>query len=168
MTKKASQPQLPAEADFEPRKQATAQLMLHIAQKASQVGSLAGVPLVFAQALRASFSPGAAPPFTAAAALRTLAITAAVGTVTLTTLGGAKVAGLDRDGVEDRVYRIHYNQGVQRCDRFANGGALIGGGIATAVHGARPSAMLGGMAAGTALGVLMFATAASKRDTMRS
>lgn len=197
MPRKASAAASTAQRDeeFDPSKYATTRLMAHIVQKATQVGSLAGVPLVAALALRSRLVTGAAP-LTAPAALNTMALTAAVrvrweggaaescwcdshppcrcgswwapqqvGTVTLTTLGGYKVSGLDQDGVQDRVYRLHFNDSQNRCDRYANGCALIGAGVASAVQGPRPGAVVGGMAAGTAMGVLVhFFSATKKRE----
>ncbi len=78
-----------------------------------------------------------------------------VGTLTLTTLGGKKVAGLELDGVEERVYRLHFNARQNRADRFANTGGVFGAAAAAALEGASPRPVLGGFAAGTAAGVAL-------------
>jgi hypothetical protein len=33
--------------------------------------------------------------------------------------GAVRVSSIDQDGLEDRAYRLHYNQGQNRTDVFA-------------------------------------------------
>ncbi len=37
----------------------------------------------------------------------------------------ARMNSLDADGIQDRVYRLHYNEGQRRTDTFAE----VGGGL---------------------------------------
>jgi hypothetical protein len=34
-------------------------------------------------------------------------------------MGAAKLYQMDSEGLEDRVYRLRYNEGQNRCDKFA-------------------------------------------------
>jgi len=49
--------------------------------------------------------------------LPSLAVAAALGT--------ARVSGLDADGIEDRAYRLYYNEGQNRTDAFARVGGCV-------------------------------------------
>lgn len=46
-------------------------------------------------------------------------------------MGSIKILQMDREGVEDRVYRLHYNSSQKRTDTFSavrRGGGVTGGG----------------------------------------
>lgn len=65
-----------------------------------------------------------------------------------------KYVNMDDEGLYDRVYRLHYNEGQQRTDKFAAAFGLLGALAAAAV--VRPAAavsVLGGAAVGMAAGV---------------
>jgi len=169
----------PAEdSDFDPKPHATATLLFHILQKASQVGALTGIPVLAALALSGKVT---GVPLSAHSALGALATTvtvrtvtfdgckhscalslsahsrccAQVGTATLTAMGANKVRMLELEGIEERVYRLHFNEGQRRADRFANAGGFLGAAGAVALEGRSARATLGGFAAGTATGVLL-------------
>eukprot|EP00879_Flechtneria_rotunda_P001286 GHRR01001435.1.p1 GENE.GHRR01001435.1~~GHRR01001435.1.p1 ORF type:complete len:172 (+),score=46.13 GHRR01001435.1:174-689(+) len=83
-----------------------------------------------------------------------------LGALGLTVLVGAlKTMQLDRAGVEDRVYRLHYNKGQNRTDAFAQAGALVG--LAAAAYFLRGRSdvkalqYVGSASLGTAGGVLL-------------
>lgn len=72
-------------------------------------------------------------------------------------LYAGKRATIDREGVEDRVYRLHYNRSQRRVDSYTAAGATAGLAAAALMlrvrdpdSGARPPAMA--MAGGAALG----------------
>ena len=75
------------------------------------MGSLASLPVLALMVLRSRFTGSAV---TGAHAFNVMATTAAVGTATLTTMGGYKVSQLPQEGIEDRVYRLHFNEKVAR------------------------------------------------------
>jgi hypothetical protein len=66
---------------------------------------------------------------------------------------GAKMKDMDQEGLEDRVYRLHYNKGQNRTDLFSQIGAAGGIGATAAMLKAAPLQVLGGAAVGTAVGV---------------
>lgn len=150
MSKQHALPSMaPSEADYVPGRDAPLRLLTHCAAKSAQVASIGGVALATARALRGR---PVMPP-----ALRTVATCFYAGTSVLTAVCALKIGTLDEEGVTDRVYRLHYNAGQHRTDRFAfvygappgaTLGALLGAGsmgLATAA--------VGGAAAGIAVGV---------------
>eukprot|EP00873_Tetraselmis_striata_P028750 jgi/Tetstr1/449014/TSEL_036239.t1 len=77
----------------------------------------------------------------------------AYGLAATSVLGAAKVLSMDTDGAQDRAYRLHYNEGQNRCDRFW-AAAAVAGGVVGAVTGAGPVWILNSAALGGVLGVL--------------
>lgn len=71
---------------------------------------------------------------------------------------------LDKDGIEDRVYRLHYNEGQNRTDMFSGASGTLGGIIAAAAFHQTPWAIAGGFAAGTCAGILGHCLTSSKKD----
>ncbi|KXZ40901.1 hypothetical protein GPECTOR_1431g631 [Gonium pectorale] len=75
------------------------------------------------------------------------------------TIGALKFTQIDKQGFEDRAYRLHYNESQSRADAFANAGAAVGLAAAALLlpRGSPPLsyglAAAGGSAVGTALGV---------------
>ena len=61
---------------------------------------------------------------------------------------------IDLDGIQDRVYRLHFNEGQNRVDKFAGVGGTAGL-LAAAFTSPKPTLLpvLGGLGAGAALGV---------------
>eukprot|EP00891_Asterochloris_glomerata_P002097 jgi/Astpho2/2097/Aster-00581 len=123
------------EKDFDPQQSnATALLMWHIVQKGWQAGSVLGVGVAMPLLARRWRKAGV--------------------------LTGERVVGaglvwgkpLPQDGIEDRVYRLHYNEGQNRTNRFAAYGALGGSLLALTAY-PRLKPVAGGAALGTALGV---------------
>ncbi|CAL8462866.1 g2400 [Coccomyxa elongata] len=86
-----------------------------------------------------------------------MAVSALAGTALAGAAGAAKVYGtnVSDEGIEDRVYRLHYNAGQNRTDKFAAISGLVGA-VATAglLDTRNPRLLLGGAAAGAAMGVL--------------
>lgn len=70
-------------------------------------------------------------------------------------LGLGRVYGtpLTAEGIEDRVYRLHYNDGQNRTDTFSRVGALAGAAAAAARYGLHGSVLVGGAAFGTGLAI---------------
>ena len=71
-------------------------------------------------------------------------------------LGLGKIYGtpLTTEGIEDRVYRLHYNEGQNRTDTFSRIGAAAGAAAAAAKFGLSKNTIIGGAAFGTSLAVL--------------
>lgn len=132
-------------------------LMSHCIKKSAQVASVGGVALAAARAAR-----GRGPP-----ALVTLANCFYAGTAMLSAGCALKIGTLDAEGVQDRAYRLHWNAGQNRADRFAflygappgaTLGALLGsGGVGLG------TAAVGGAAAGIAVGLAAH-VATSKKE----
>ncbi|KAF6265351.1 hypothetical protein COO60DRAFT_1041021 [Scenedesmus sp. NREL 46B-D3] len=86
-----------------------------------------------------------------------------------TSIGGAVgVSNIDQDGLEDRAYRLHYNQGQNRTDVFAQAGAVAGlaAGAALLRGAANASALhyLGCSSAGAASGILLHVLTRPKEE----
>eukprot|EP00878_Enallax_costatus_P000645 GHUV01000750.1.p1 GENE.GHUV01000750.1~~GHUV01000750.1.p1 ORF type:complete len:180 (+),score=54.44 GHUV01000750.1:127-666(+) len=83
--------------------------------------------------------------------LASLGLTALVGSV--------KLLQMDRAGMEDRVYRLHYNKAQHRVDHLAQAGAAIGlAAAAFLLRGnsdVKPLHLVGAGGVGTAAGVLL-------------
>ncbi|KAF8066285.1 hypothetical protein HT031_002608 [Scenedesmus sp. PABB004] len=148
--------------DYDPNRGCPAVLKLygHVLEKGWQAGSLLGVvggaPALAFLTQRRGEDPLADP---AGLLLRAAAYTAAGATALSGVAGLAKFLTLTREGFEDRAYRLHYNQSLQRNDRFAHGGMLLGVAAAAYLYGTKPSAergvhLAGGAALGTAAGVV--------------
>ena len=61
--------------------------------------------------------------------------------------------GLTAESIEDRVYRLHYNQGQNRTDTFSRVGALAGAAASAARYGLQGNVLIGGAAFGTGLAI---------------
>ena len=61
---------------------------------------------------------------------------------------------LTPEGIQDRVYRLHNNEGQNRTDNFSRIGAVAGAAAAAAKFGVGGTALIGGAAFGTSLAVL--------------
>ena len=99
--------------------------------------------------------------------LKTLAGSLLVGTSMLTAASAVKIGTLDAEGIDDRVYRLHYNAGQRRTDRFAGIGAGVGavlGAMAGAGSVGALTAAAGGAAAGAAVGVAAHVATARKDE----
>lgn len=153
-------PAPPDDTDYVPGRDAPLRLLTHCAAKSAQVASIGGVALATARALRGR---PATPPV-----LRTLATCFYAGTSLLTAVSALKIGTLDEEGVNDRVYRLHYNAGQHRTDRFAfvygaPPGATLGALLGTSAVGLATAAV-GGAAAGIAVGVAAHVVTAKKVD----
>eukprot|EP01137_Pigoraptor_chileana_P000723 Opistho-2@37345 len=137
---------------FDPTVNSHLRLLEHIAIKGFQAGAVLAVPLVpLALKIRRR-------PVTLAAVTAGAAGFALIGTAASAAAGLAKMRTMDTDGVTDRVYRLHYNDGQVRTDRFARAGAGIGAAVLTAAtvagfSASLPVALLGGAAIGSAVGI---------------
>jgi hypothetical protein len=130
--------------------------MHHVLEKGFQAGSVVGVaavvPFVAWRLRRTSgFSQGGS----AEGLLRALGKSAVWGTGITALLGAARIATTEdlAGGLQDRAYRLHYNKGQRRTDLFSEIGMALGGTAAMFVSPAA-AVVLGGAAAGSALGVL--------------
>jgi hypothetical protein len=74
-------------------------------------------------------------------------------------MGSIKILQMDREGVEDRVYRLHYNNSQKRTDTFSLVGAVLGiaatGYLLKDNSAVKPLHFLGGAGVGAASGVLL-------------
>lgn len=141
------------EHDFDPTQNATVKLMTHITEKGFQLGSCIGsVVVVPVTAYRGRSSNYPVVP----KMLRGLSRSAVITTAVAGLLGLGKVYGtpLTPEGVQDRVYRLHHNQGQNRTDAFSRVGAVAGAAAAAAKFGVGGTALIGGAAFGTSLAVL--------------
>jgi hypothetical protein len=68
-------------------------------------------------------------------------------------------------GVEDRAYRLHYNQGQNRVDLFSKVGTAVGGTAALLFLPASAAAVVSAGAAGAAFGVLAHIASAPKSQS---
>lgn len=143
--------------DFDASKNKELLLMSHVTQKGVQAGSLLSLVLSLpVLALRRRLGVEGILGWTSNGVL--------IGAGLTTALGMYKMSGLEPEGIEDRAYRLHYNQGQNRVDRFCQVGAVLGAGTALVMSQikAGPAVMqtltwrtvLGSAAVGTALGVL--------------
>uniref|UniRef100_A0A6T6AS72 Uncharacterized protein n=1 Tax=Compsopogon caeruleus TaxID=31354 RepID=A0A6T6AS72_9RHOD len=144
--------------DFDASKNKEVLLMSHVSQKGMQMGSL--VSLVVALPVL-----GVRGRLSAENVLRWTSSGILIGTVASTALGLFKMSKLEPEGIEDRAYRLHFNEGQNRVDSFAHVGALVGAGVTLAAKQLHvgPStlsssstwrAALGGAAVGVGLAVL--------------
>lgn len=79
-------------------------------------------------------------------------------------MGTMKCSTLDKDGVDDRVYRLHYNEGQNRVDNFAAAGGLLGGVAAFGIQTRNPYAIAGAVAAGSFAGILCHVGTSKKKE----
>ncbi|PRW58643.1 hypothetical protein C2E21_3250 [Chlorella sorokiniana] len=141
-----------------------ARLLSHVMQKGFQVGGLVGclvvAPIVFYRARQGGTT--AAVPKAVNAVFKTVMASTAASTA----MAVARMASIDnmKEGLEDRAYRLHYNQGQVRTDHFAQIGTLVGGTAAVALLPASAAAVVAGGAAGAAVGVLAHVATAPKPE----
>lgn len=153
------------EDDFDPSSYPLPRLYFHVLQKGFQLGSVIGVaavlPVLSFRAYRASGSPMLVP----AAALAAMARSALWGTAFSGALAGAKTLNMDKEGLEDRVYRLHFNQGQNRVDRFAQASSLFGAAAAALLVNRTPLVVIGGAAIGTFVGTVAHVVTSPKDST---
>jgi len=149
--------------EYQPSDWATFDLLNHVLEKGWQAGSVIGVGLV---------APVTALRLRRIGSLKPERVLTAVGQSALLgfalsgVLGLGKIYGtpLDKEGIKERVYRLHYNEGQKRVDLFSFEGELAGlvsGVFAFRQHLATPGLslgyrllpVLGCMAVGSAIGV---------------
>jgi hypothetical protein len=74
-------------------------------------------------------------------------------------MGSIKILQMDKEGVDDRVYRLHYNTSQKRTDTFSAVGAALGlaaaGYLLKDEKAVKPLHFLGGAGVGAASGVLL-------------
>lgn len=61
---------------------------------------------------------------------------------------------LTAEGIQDRVYRLHYNKGQNRTDMFSRTGGLAGAAVCAARFGTSGTSLLGGAAIGSTAAIL--------------
>ncbi|PSC76629.1 hypothetical protein C2E20_0194 [Micractinium conductrix] len=145
--------------EFDPSQSSLAcnygRVMSHVLQKGFQAGGVVGLgavaPVVAFLEHRKGRTAEESLPVVAQALCRTALTTLAVSAA----LGVARLASVDdlKDGLEDRAYRLHYNQGQNRANLFANLGIAAGGTAAIVCLPASACMVVGGAAAGAAAGI---------------
>eukprot|EP00884_Botryococcus_braunii_P015791 jgi/Botrbrau1/2896/Bobra.0036s0038.1 len=144
--------------DYDPSKTALRDLFRHILEKGFQMGGVLGlgvvVPIV---AYRSRKAHGALINSELTPAVLAALAKSGIGFTTLAgALGAARVfgAGIPEEGIEDRAYRLHFNQGQNRTDKFSRIGAAFGAAAAAFLASPTPTNILGGAVAGAGVGVL--------------
>eukprot|EP00189_Rhodosorus_marinus_P008245 CAMPEP_0184749986 /NCGR_PEP_ID=MMETSP0315-20130426/32577_1 /TAXON_ID=101924 /ORGANISM="Rhodosorus marinus, Strain UTEX LB 2760" /LENGTH=176 /DNA_ID=CAMNT_0027227629 /DNA_START=56 /DNA_END=586 /DNA_ORIENTATION=+ len=139
------------DVDFDPKPYARLKLQWHIFNKAYQVGAILGSVTSLPWSYYKHRSLNLKSAF-GSAGKTMIAIELLLGG-----MGFYKVMSIEEDeGVEDRVYRLHYNEGQNRVDKFAASGAITGGvscGLGLASSAGLLNALLGGAAYGTAVSI---------------
>lgn len=134
--------------DFDPSEYAALRLWGHILEKGIQVGGFLGfaaIPLLWFK--RRTFD---AKLITEAGAYG-----AVTGLTIATAMGLYKWKDMDQEGLEDRVYRLHYNRGQNRADGYGNAGFILGASLTSyAIWPPKPMHLLGGGVLGSFLGVM--------------
>ncbi|KAL4431256.1 hypothetical protein ABPG75_006512 [Micractinium tetrahymenae] len=156
------------EQEFDPTQSSTLvnylRVMNHVLQKGIQAGGVVGlgavVPIVAYRQHKKGLGMQEALPTLAASVGKTTLITLALSIA----LGVGRLASIEdlKAGVEDRAYRLHYNQGQTRADLFAQVGIVAGSAAAVAFLPATAAVVVGSAAAGAAAGVL--AHVATRRE----
>jgi hypothetical protein len=142
-----------------------ARLYFHLLIKGIQLGGVVGTTLVTPAILfrrRAALrGPGAA-----AAVLSAIGVTSIATTATAFSMGAFKLAGIPAEelaaGLQDRAYRLHYNQGQNRVDTLSQVGMAAGALSAASFVGSAATVVLGGATMGAAAGVLVHAATMTK------
>eukprot|EP00210_Caulerpa_lentillifera_P001144 g1101.t1 len=132
------------ETEFDPSHYPAARLFGHILTKGLQVGSVLGVSVVLPIAYLCNST-------LQKDSVHKLVVCSAAGGVTLSgLLGMYKMARMDREGMEDRVYRLHYNESQNRLDRMNTVFGLFGAGSVGLMTGVDPYSIIAGFTMGTA------------------
>ena len=119
------------EKDFDPSHYATLRLFKHLNVKGTQVGGVIGCGVVLPFLALRGYRAGKALDLNSTT--RALAYSTAGGLILssqpkpnspfkafpVDALGVAKYVGMDQEGLEDRVYRLHFNASQNRCDLFS-------------------------------------------------
>eukprot|EP01025_Chloroclados_australasicus_P030649 TRINITY_DN30847_c0_g1_i3.p3 TRINITY_DN30847_c0_g1~~TRINITY_DN30847_c0_g1_i3.p3 ORF type:complete len:200 (+),score=14.10 TRINITY_DN30847_c0_g1_i3:54-653(+) len=124
-------------------------LFKHVTFKGVQLGSFIGAILV--SPIVYYWSPKPVSPLTLGKALGISALSG-IGLAGL--LGVSKAITIDRDGLEDRVYRLNYNEGQNRWDQLSAIGILGGTAMAAVMGGFKPWILAGGAAIGCTIGTI--------------
>lgn len=138
--------------DFDPSKFAAVKLWFHVLEKGFQAGSVVGLALAVPVVAFRKKS------FESQLMTKVLAYSSFAGIGVSGALGTAKFVNMDKEGLEDRVYRLHYNEGQNRCDVFSSTGIVLGAAAVALIFQKRALPLqainiIGGAAAGSALGV---------------
>ncbi|KAL4419247.1 hypothetical protein ABPG77_001185 [Micractinium sp. CCAP 211/92] len=149
------------EPKFDPTQSSTwvnyVRVMNHVVQKGIQAGGVVGlgavVPAVAYRQHKKGVGWQESLPALATAVCKTTLVTLALSVA----LGVGRLASIEdlKAGLEDRAYRLHYNQGQNRADLFAQVGIAAGGAAAVAFLPATAAVVMGSAAAGAAAGVLV-------------
>lgn len=139
----------------------TGHVLLKGFQSGACVGALVAFPLQSLVLKRA--------PFSFQTCINTTGVSALVGTFLCGILMAGKATQIkDREGYEDRVYRLYYNQGQNRVDQWSAIGA--GAGLALGFkhqYGflkAAPASLVGAASLGAAGGVLLHLIIPMKKE----
>mmetsp|Transcript_3904 Transcript_3904/g.11061 ORF Transcript_3904/g.11061 Transcript_3904/m.11061 type:complete len:157 (+) Transcript_3904:281-751(+) len=132
-------------------------LFKHVAMKGAQAGSVLGVASVAPSLLYTAYRQGSGA-VTADAAF-TMAATRAgtgltYGLAAMSVAAALKVMNTDKDGLQDRAYRLHYNEAQNRCDKIWLVSSALGAGTGWYLGGA-PKQVLGTSALAGALGIFI-------------
>uniref|UniRef100_A0A7R9YRF7 Uncharacterized protein n=1 Tax=Chlamydomonas euryale TaxID=1486919 RepID=A0A7R9YRF7_9CHLO len=130
-----------------------ARLARHVLMKGFQAGSFVGV--VAAVPIQALLTRSISLP----KVVRAAGISSIVGTGLTGAMLANKMQSIDREGYEDRVYRLYYNEGQNHVDEVCSWATLLGlaGGFALSSLGLAPATglhFIGSAATGSAAGLL--------------
>lgn len=164
ITRSVESESIPTTADFDPKAKAYSVMWAHIMMKGLQTGGVLGLLAApVATMLRTSSSTDNKGKSTNTR--NSLALAAEVcgwglvaGTTVAVGLGAVKVARMTPEDLHERVYRLHYSDSQQRCDRLTEYGAVLGLGALGLLLQQQglpltPLALLGGVGAGAAAGL---------------
>eukprot|EP01026_Neomeris_dumetosa_P000344 TRINITY_DN10083_c0_g3_i1.p1 TRINITY_DN10083_c0_g3~~TRINITY_DN10083_c0_g3_i1.p1 ORF type:complete len:170 (-),score=18.94 TRINITY_DN10083_c0_g3_i1:147-656(-) len=133
-------------------------LFRHILMKGVEVGSFLGLvlvaPIVYLRSQK---------PINPIAIGRALTISAYTGPLLTGALGLGKRLQINREGLEDRVYRLNYNEEQNRWDLFSTCGILGGAALATLRFGYQPWLIAGGGVVGCSVGTIAHLSTWKKR-----
>ncbi|CAD7705166.1 unnamed protein product [Ostreobium quekettii] len=151
--------------DFDPSRFSAARLCSHALQKGFQAGAVVGAAAVLPTLAFLAYRKTGSPAMEPGVVMEALGKSGLMGTGLSGILVSGKMIGMDREGLEDRVYRLHYNEGQKRVDRFCQAGGLLGAIAAAFLVNKSPMVVVGGAAAGAFLGVVAHGTTAAKDST---
>ncbi|KAK9812326.1 hypothetical protein WJX73_002631 [Symbiochloris irregularis] len=157
------------QTQYDPHGRGFSDLTQHCLEKGFQAGSVVGtvalVPYAAFRHFRTAPGQSAAVGTVVQKTYRVLAKSSLWGIAAGAVLEAGMIfaKGIDTEGMEDRAYKLHYNNSQNRTDLFARDGALVGAIVGSAA-GLNWKNALGGAALGTAAGVFAHVASYDYKD----